>query len=447
MPAKTYPLNRRFKPYRFTRHLFPLPSEIMIDFILFWTFWSLIITATCQIGFTLTFTRLLKPVPTKTLPTPALKATVVLCLRGADPFLSHCLHGLLHQDYPNYTVHIVIDSPTDPAWDIVTQKLSATPDPRVRVSVLNDRKGTCSLKCSALLQAIADLDDDCEIVAFIDGDVIPYASWLRELVIPLQNKEVAATTGNRWYRPNGKQWGALIRYVWNASAVVTMYFNNIPWGGSLAFKTRYLHQTHLLELWEQALCEDVPSYQAIKAHQLKIQFVPSVLMVNREECTIESFLQWVTRQFLLVRLYHPSWWGALFYSVNTLSLILIASGAVVLGLGTGYWAIAGWMGLALLTFFGIAASLVWWLERSIQRVLRARGETVQPFPLATMLKLLICLPISQFICTKALVSTLWMRSVQWRGVSYSVKAPWQICLLQDAPYLSLESVTHQKISL
>ena len=38
------------------------------------------------------------------------EVAVVLPLRGADPSIEHCLAGLLHQNYPSYSVHIVIDS-------------------------------------------------------------------------------------------------------------------------------------------------------------------------------------------------------------------------------------------------------------------------------------------------------------------------------------------------
>src|ERR1043165_3087246 len=52
------------------------------------------------------------------------RACVILCLRGTDPFLKDCLTGLLHQDYPAYRARIIIDSETDPAWDVVHQRLA-----------------------------------------------------------------------------------------------------------------------------------------------------------------------------------------------------------------------------------------------------------------------------------------------------------------------------------
>ncbi|MDB9335702.1 glycosyltransferase, partial [Nodularia spumigena] len=47
------------------------------------------------------------------------KTAVILCLRGADPFLPNCIEALLNQDYPEYDLKLIVDSPQDPAWQIV----------------------------------------------------------------------------------------------------------------------------------------------------------------------------------------------------------------------------------------------------------------------------------------------------------------------------------------
>src|SRR4051812_44958773 len=56
------------------------------------------------------------------------EVAVLLPLRGADPSLRDCLRGLLRQDYPRYSVRIIIDSPQDPAWELVRSILAEHPD-------------------------------------------------------------------------------------------------------------------------------------------------------------------------------------------------------------------------------------------------------------------------------------------------------------------------------
>src|SRR4051794_8202980 len=53
------------------------------------------------------------------------RVAVLLPLRGADPFLTTCLAGLLDQDYPRYCVRIVVDSADDPAWAMVRSAVAA----------------------------------------------------------------------------------------------------------------------------------------------------------------------------------------------------------------------------------------------------------------------------------------------------------------------------------
>src|SRR5262245_52051845 len=86
-------------------------------------------------------------------------AAIVLCLRGADPSLTDCLLAIGRQDYPNYDVRLVVDSQSDPAWQIAKTIASELPRQIFYLEPLEERRTTCSLKCSALLQAIGRLED------------------------------------------------------------------------------------------------------------------------------------------------------------------------------------------------------------------------------------------------------------------------------------------------
>ncbi len=46
------------------------------------------------------------------------KTAVILCLRGADPYLRQCLRALLQQNYPQYELKVVVDHQDDPAWNV-----------------------------------------------------------------------------------------------------------------------------------------------------------------------------------------------------------------------------------------------------------------------------------------------------------------------------------------
>src|SRR5439155_14285106 len=262
------------------------------------------------------------------------RVLVVLSVRGADPSLAGCLRGLLNQDYPHYDVRIIVDSLEDPAWNLVHEILGHDPGPSIQVSPLQARRETCSLKTSALLQAIGTLDESCQVVALIDADVIPRRSWLRDLVLPLTNPKVGAATGIRWFMPSTATWGSLVRYLWNAAASVQMYALHIPWGGSLALRADVLRRSDLLQKWAVSLWEDTASYRTIRELDLQLQFVPAATMVNRETTDLKSCFRFIRRQMLNVRLYHDGWPTILAHGIGTalamavaLSLCVVAAAA------------------------------------------------------------------------------------------------------------------------
>ena len=174
-------------------------------------------------------------------------ALVVLSLRGPDDRLAECLRALFQQDYPSFVVCVAVDHPSDPAADVVGAVLEEGDYSHVQVLHLESPLDRCSLKCSALRQATADLPVDCEIVAFLNADVVPRRDWLRRLARHLISPRVGAAMGNRWYLPPGKHWGSLVRFAWNATSIVTMNFWQVPWGGSLAVKASVLRETDLRE--------------------------------------------------------------------------------------------------------------------------------------------------------------------------------------------------------
>ncbi len=229
------------------------------------------------------------------------QAAVVLCLRGEDPFLGDCIESLLRQDYPDFEVHVVIDHESDPARRVVeacVQRLEMT---NIKVEILEDRRESCSLKCSSLLHAIGRLEDSVEVVALVDADTSPHPTWLRELVAPLLDEGVGAATGNRWYMPANPSIGATARYFWNTFAIVQMVAFRIAWGGSLAVRMDVVRNADLLTSWGNAFCEDTMLYSMLRKQGLRLVFVPSLIMINREDCDPSNYFRWVGRQLLTAR--------------------------------------------------------------------------------------------------------------------------------------------------
>lgn len=365
---------------------------------------------------------------------PYPKTAVVLCLRGSDPFLPACVEAVLNQDYPSYDVRVVVDNREDPAWRVVQGTTSRCGARNVRIDSLHRRRDDCSLKCSSLLQVISELDDSYEAVALLDADTVPHRTWLRELTEALADPRVGAATGNRWYMPASASWAGLVRYLWNAAAIVQMCCYGIPWGGTLALKMSALRRSSLLDRWGKAFCEDTMVYRALADQGLRVAFVPSLMMINRENCDMPGFFGWVRRQLLAARLYHPGWPAVAFHGLVTPILLLVGFATLAAAVVSGNHPALAWTAAALGCYFAPMPILIGLMEQSVRRIARARGETTDWLTLRGVLRTLPAILLTQVVYAAAMISVLFLRSVDWRGVRYQVHGPWHVHLVEYHPY-------------
>jgi cellulose synthase/poly-beta-1,6-N-acetylglucosamine synthase-like glycosyltransferase len=362
------------------------------------------------------------------------KTAVILCLRGADPYLRQCLRALLRQNYPQYELKVVVDHQDDPAGNIAIDTIQELGAINVEISFLRNVGNNCSLKCSSLVQAVSELDDSYKVIALVDSHTVVHRNWLRELVNPLTHPKVGASTGSPWYLPKGKYWWSLIPYISNVSLVIQKYLFGIPWGGSLAIKTEVLRQTGLLNKWSLALCEDIMITNVLRKYGVKVRFIPSLLMVNQEEYDLPDLKDQIQRQLLCSRLYHPqpmSIIGDTFSSIVQPTLVLICL----------LWSLLTWqwerVTLLLGCYISYTVGLLWLmliLEQGVQQNTRDRQQPRAPISFTTILKLLIGIPLTQWIYGLGLLSTLGMSKISWRGVSYRISGPWNVRLEEYKPF-------------
>ena len=86
-----------------------------------------------------------------------------------------------------------------------------------------------------------------------------------------------------------------------------MFLFQIPWGGTLAIKTEVLNRLQLLDKWGEVLTDDMLLHKLIKQEKLQIKFIPSLLMLNREESSLLNLLESLKRLIIVSKLYHPRW--------------------------------------------------------------------------------------------------------------------------------------------
>jgi len=355
---------------------------------------------------------------------------VILPLRGNDPFLVDCLNGLLNQDYLKYDVRIIVDHADDPVLKVVNHYIRKHSYPHCQVSVLESRTGICGLKNASLIQGSQDLDDEVEVVAWLDADVIPHRSWLRELIKPLHDEKVGVTSGVRWYAPRHSNVGTLVRYMWNSAAVIQMMAMDIAWGGSIAMSKQVFQNPLLHESWSKMMWEDTYLKTLVAQLDLKLVFVPSATMVNEESTSLKSCFHFITRQLMNVRFYHSHWLFisglGLFSSISQLSLMVLLP--LFMFQGNLPW--AGMIAVVLLFVSTSIVSIVCKIDSLIRQLVRTRGEELQRLPFSTFSVLWLTL----FVYCAALFAAMRTRKILWRGVIYNAVSPFQVQIAHYEPF-------------
>jgi glycosyltransferase involved in cell wall biosynthesis len=360
------------------------------------------------------------------------KFCVGMPLRGADPHLATAIRRIADQDYPNFELRIVVDSKDDPAWDIVERVVRDMNRPNIRVSEIRSHSDSCSAYCNALAQYLDELDDSCKLVGFADADMIVPRDWLRNMAVPLANPIVGATLGNRWYVPVGSKWGTCVRYLWNAGAVVPMWLYQMPWTGALAMRRETVCRAGMANKLRRGMTEDAPVKSSLQQLGLRLQFVPQLMIPNQEETGLPACYQFIQRQLLWTRLYHPHWWTVLASALALTAAMYVPFVVAICFAAMRIWPDAVLAFCAGAGYLAGQAALLLMLELSVRKTFRDRIEPLQSVSWTMWIRTLFAIPLTQLLYVIAMISCVRKRGVLWRGVEYRIDGPWDIHVVHRA---------------
>ena len=247
--------------------------------------------------------------------------------------------------------------------------------------------------------------------------------------------------------PHHGHWGSLVRYLWNVAAVIPMWLCNIPWGGTLAVRARLLRECGLADKWTRTAVEDAPLRRALAERGLRLRFVPSLMMVNREDCTLPCSLDFVTRQLTWTRLYHPNWLVIVVHAASTTAVLAASLLTILGGWATGNAPAAAWAAAGFGFYLAAMIILTGVLESSVRHVARARGASVGWLTAGVLVRLPAAILITQAIHTLAVFAATVKRYVTWRGVRYHINGPWDIRLLENRPLERCAETAESNMSL
>ncbi len=248
------------------------------------------------------------------------KTAVIIPCKGLDPDFEENIAGYLAQDYRHYELLFVTESENDPAHRIIKRILQESERSAWLLTAGEAKK--CGQKVHNLcvaLDTLDALDRKTEVLVYADADARPEANWLQELVSPLSDRRIGATTGFRWYLARTTNFWSHLLSVWNASALNLLGERSaFAWGGAMAINRDLFESLRIKQSWEAgAVSDDYILTSAIHAEGLRIKFVPQCLMVSEAIPSVRNLLEFTTRQLTITRVYAPRvWWFTLI--TNTL---------------------------------------------------------------------------------------------------------------------------------
>lgn len=386
------------------------------------------------------------------------EAVVILCVRGHDPYLADTIRALARQDYSNYRVLIVVDHRLDPAWHVVSsikQELGLN-DLQLELQELRLRHAHCGLKCSALVQALESLASDVDadrIIVTIDSDAVPEPTWLANLLQPMADGSVGATTSNQWFEPGTLSLGSWVRAVWQAGAIVPTAMLGNPWAGSCAIRHSDILNSGLMDDWRTSIIDDGPVRENLQRLGKRIEFVPQNLVINREDCSLDFCFRYVARMLTWSRLFESTFWitgvHALVTSALQVSVVLWCLGslvAVVLVPSVEpLWSrvLLPFTAVTFLLLGQVAGYLI--VRQAVMRTsltgsrLRSQNLARRYAPVSWGTRLffvMLAVPMATTAYAWGCLKALRVKRVVWRNITYDVENGRQIKMLDYAPYVA-----------
>ncbi len=339
-------------------------------------------------------------------------ASIIAPCRGLDDDLFENLSALFKQNYPNYEIIFVVDDENDEAAKLINSSFKTQNSKLIVANKTTDS----SQKVENLREAILRVSDESKVFAFIDSDARPNENWLRNLVAPLEDKDIGCSTGYRWFVAKNGGFSTQLRSIWNASIASQLGQNttkNFCWGGSTAVLREIFERLEIRKRWHGTLSDDFTLTNAMREANLPIYFVPSCLTASVEDCSFAELLEFTTRQMKITRVYRSDLWKAALIGSFIFNAIFWTGFALLFFISGFHF----WLTLAFLSIIFILGAAKSRLRLCAAKLVLKDYESQLNKSFLWQISLWLISPILFFYNA---VSALFSRKIVWRGTKYEL---------------------------
>jgi ceramide glucosyltransferase len=352
--------------------------------------------------------------------------SVIAPSRGLDPGLEENVSALLKQEYPAFEILFVFDSDVDRALMSIANLQREHPQVNARTVIAGPAVDS-GQKVHNLSVASANVSPQCEVLVFVDTDARPGPNWLRELVAPLADPELGASSGYRWFVPLEGGFSSRLRSVWNASVASALGADrskNFCWGGSTAIRKSLFEKLQIRDRWRGSVSDDFTITRVLHGAKLPIHFTAQCLVASVGDCDFRELLEFTTRQIKITRVYAPHLWkpillGGLLFAITFFGGIALLVWRIASG--RSYFVLLSM--LLFIFLLGAAKSFVRW------RVVRdSLGEYRRALD-ADLAAHIFLWPLTSLLYLYNAIVAGFSQRIEWRGIRYELKSPTEAVII------------------
>ena len=346
--------------------------------------------------------------------------SVIVPGRGLEPGLAENLRPLLDQEYDRYEVLFVFDREDDAALNVVRELRGGNVATRVVIAGPATDSGQ---KVHNLRVATTQVDEQSEVLVFVDSDARPGRTWLKQLVAPLADDTLGASSGYRWFVSEKGGIASRLRNVWNASIASALgedALKNFCWGGSTAIRRATFDRLSVNDQWRGTVSDDFAITSILRKANFGIHFTPNCLVPSVSDCDFRELLEFTTRQIKITRVYASHLWLPLLLG-SALFTIAFFGGLIllilrILGVLSFHW-LAVAVPVGVMFTLGASKSFIRWRAVNIplaqhQRALRR-----------DLLGQILLWPVASVLYLYNAIIAGFSRRITWRGITYELKSP------------------------
>ncbi len=344
------------------------------------------------------------------------KAAIIAPHYGWDDQTTENVKRLLDQDYTGayevfFVTHAKGESGYDESYPHLLEIAEGHPNAHTLLAPnIVENSFPRSQKVQNLMTAIEAFPDDVEVIAFVDADATIERDWLTLLVQPLQDKEVGATVGARFYFPHTLNAASLVEAAWINFQIAFQGDHPFAmvWGGSNAIRRDTFEKSKVLQRWDNATIEDHNLTHAVRDLKRKVHFVPDCIAITHtEKRTWKQVIEFTNRQMVMTfRMgLKAQWWVTL--------LVFLPKALLVIGSIPFIFYSERFLLVLLVPFIEIQSYRVF--SRNLPLWLRDMPKIRETLRTASLV-----VPITMLLAGLNAVYALFQNKIVWGGVRYEI---------------------------